>query len=68
MIDPIRIHHEDDEKRVYERHRQIEARLEHFGADNVRSMIGHGFPTTWNPIITAWLNGERVKAPEKTDA
>ena len=68
MIDPSCIHHEDDEKRVYQRHRQIEARLEHFGPDVVRAGMGHMFPTQWQPIITAWLNGERVKAPEKTDA
>ena len=60
---PICIHHADTDQEAYNRHKQIEDRLEHFGADQVRAMIGHGFPTEWNPIITAWLKGDRVEAP-----
>lgn len=59
-MDPIRIHHQDTPLEAHERHRQIEERLEHFGADQVRAMMGHGFPTEWNPIIVAWLNGQRL--------
>lgn len=61
-IEPIRIHHADTEADVLARHEQIERRLDELGAETVKSMIGHGFPTTWNPIITAWLNGGRVNA------
>ena len=65
----IRIRHQDDDDEAYARHKQIEEKLEEHGADAVRAMLGHGFPTEWNPIIIAWLKGDRLgPKPEKKAA
>jgi hypothetical protein len=61
MIAPIRIHPMDTEAEVRARHAQIEARLEELGADQVRSMLGHGLPEGWGPIVLAWLKGDRLQ-------
>ena len=60
MKDPIRIRAQDSEAEARKRHADIEQVLDYHGAEQVRSMVGHGFPTNWNPIITAWLNGDRL--------
>ena len=63
-IEPISIFHGDDEAATRTRHEDIIKRLESFGPDQVRIMIGQGFPTQWNPIILAWLRGDTLKAAE----
>jgi hypothetical protein len=71
MTKPIRIFHGDDDDQTRRRHEEIVKRLEHFGPEQVRAMIGHGFPTEWNPIITAWLKGDALAPAEdqkKADA
>ena len=56
----IHPHDTDDEARA--RHKRIEARLNEFGETNVRMLAGiAGFPTQWDPIIAAWLKGERLE-------
>jgi hypothetical protein len=60
-IDPIRIHASDDAAAIRYRHAQIEGRLNELGDDQVRSMLATGgLPTGWNPIIHAWLAGDRL--------
>ena len=54
----IRIHYADDDEQARKRQAHIIERLDHFGAAQVRAMIGHGFPTNWDPIIAAWLKGQ----------
>ena len=50
----------DDEARA--RHKRIEARLNELGETNVRMLAGTaGVPTQWDPIIAAWLKGERLE-------
>jgi hypothetical protein len=64
MIDPIRIHHADDESEVRARHARLEKRLDELGADEVRFLQANGkVPTQWDPIIRAWLAGDKLAAP-----
>ena len=60
-IEPIRIHHADSDEEVRARHARIERSLEAVGKETVQATLGHGFPTQWNPIISAWLRGDRLK-------
>lgn len=61
MIKPISIHHADSPAEILARHAQIEDRLEELGADEVHRLTScGGLPTQWDPIIRAWLKGERV--------
>jgi hypothetical protein len=64
--DPIRIHPQDDNMAARARHKRIEMRLDELGIDQVRTMQGHALPTNWDPIIRAWLKGERLE-DEKPD-
>jgi hypothetical protein len=64
MTQPIRIFHGDDDAAARKRHEDIVKRLEEFGPEQVRAMMGHGFPTQWNPVIVAWLKGDKLE-PEK---
>lgn len=62
-IKAIHIHHADDDEAAFRRHDEIEKRLEELGRDRVGMMLmSGGFPTGWNPIIHAWLVGERLEA------
>jgi len=63
----IQIRSQDSEAEARKRHAEIEKRLDELGAEQVRALFGHGLPTEWNPIITAWLNGGRLDSGEKTD-
>ena len=61
MKAPIFIFHGDDEAAARARQLEIEKRLDHFGPEQVRTMIGQGFPTQWTPIIMAWLKGDKLE-------
>jgi hypothetical protein len=64
MTQPIKISPLDSEDEARERHAGIEKTLDKYGPEQVRAMMGHGFPTEWNPIIAAWLKGDKLE-PEK---
>jgi hypothetical protein len=65
MIDPIRIHHADTADEIRDRHAQIEKRLDELGPDSVKTLVSvGGLPPQWQPIITTWLKGDRVKPKE----
>jgi hypothetical protein len=67
MKSPIRIHSPDTEEQAHARHLEIQKRLEELGPEAVRGMIGHGFPTQWNPIIYKWLAGEKLEEKPASD-
>lgn len=56
----IRIRSQDTDDEAWERHAAIEKRLTELGPDSVRSLMGHGLPTEWNTVISAWLAGDRL--------
>ena len=64
MTKPIRVHSIDaDDAAVRARHADIEKRLEELGPDSVRMMLLQGgLPTGWNPVIHAWLAGDKLEA------
>lgn len=64
MSDVIRIHHADSEEEALARHLRIQTRLDELGVEQVKAMMGHGFPPEWNLIVSAWVGGARVKAKE----
>jgi hypothetical protein len=68
-IKPIRIFHGDDEDGVRDRHDRIVKRLEEIGPDEVKRLAANGgFSPQWEPIIGAWLKGDKLEAkkePEK---
>lgn len=67
MSDHIQIHHLDTEEEAKARHAKIEARLDELGADEVRFLQSNGkLPTNWDPIIAAWMRGERQVAKAET--
>jgi hypothetical protein len=63
MTKPIRVHSIDaTDEAVRTRHADIEKRLEELGADRVRMMLFHGgLPNEWNPVIHAWLAGDKLE-------
>jgi len=65
---PIRIHYADDDAQARTRHEEIIGRLEFFGPEQVRTMMGQGFPSQWDPIIVAWLNGDKLEAEKAETA
>jgi hypothetical protein len=68
-IAPIRIFHGDDDDGIRDRHERIVKCLEALGPDEVKRVAAiSGFPTQWEPIIGAWLRGDKLEAkkePEK---
>ena len=66
MKTPIRIHPNDTDEAAKYRHRRIEKRLEELGHDQVQAMLNRGgLPTNWDPIIVAWLKGDKLEDEEK---
>ena len=66
MKTPIRIHPNDTDEAAKDRHRRIEKRLEELGHDQVQAMLNRGgLPTNWDPIIVAWLKGDKLEDEEK---
>ena len=66
MKTPIRIHPSDTDEAAKDRHRRIEKRLEELGHDQVQAMLNRGgLPTNWDPIIVAWLKGDKLEDEEK---
>ena len=67
IIDPIRIHYADSEDEVRARHARLEKRFDELGPEEVRFLQGNGkIPVEWDPIIRAWLAGNKLNDP-KTD-
>lgn len=65
MKTPIRIHPNDTDEAAKDRHRRIEKRLEELGHDQVQAMLNRGgLPTNWDPIIVAWLKGDKLEDEE----
>ena len=64
MTQPIRIHHADTDEEARARHERIQARLEELGSGTVERMQGRDLPTQWNPIIRAWLKGDKLEDEE----
>lgn len=62
----IHVHPTDDDAAAKRRQEQICERLDQLGASQVRSMIGSGLPTNWNPIIFAWLAKGGTSTQEQT--
>lgn len=61
-IDPITIWSLDDPAAVRCRHADIESRLNVLGSEEVNFLRANGkLPPHWDPIIAAWLRGERLK-------
>jgi hypothetical protein len=67
MSGVIRIFHGDTEEEAQARHLRIQTRLDELGAEQVKAMMGHGFPTEWNPIVGAWIAGQRIEAKKESD-
>lgn len=67
MTKPVKIHAGDAlDDDVRKRHADIEKRLEELGVDRVKMLLlSGGLPTNWNPIIHAWLAGDKLEAKEK---
>lgn len=63
-IAPIKVsglHQTADQVRKH--HADIEQRLEELGRERVGiMMVTGGLPTEWNPIVHAWLAGDRLKS------
>lgn len=62
-IAPIKVSgiHKTDED-VRRHHADIEKRLEEMGRERVGiAMVTGGMPTEWNPIVHAWLAGDKLE-------
>jgi hypothetical protein len=68
-IKPIRIFHGDTEDGVRDRHERVVMRLDLIGPDEVKRLAANGgFPPQWDPIIGAWLRGDKLEAKKEEKA
>ncbi len=69
MKDPIKIHPQDNEEAARARHGKIESRLNDLGEAEVRRLsTTGGLPPQWDPLIGAWLKGDRLEDEKKPEA
>lgn len=62
MTKHITIHAPDTDAEARARHARIEARLNELGEPEVRRLSATGgLAPQWEPIVRAWLNGERLE-------
>lgn len=66
MVQPLRVHAVDKtEAEVRARHAEIEATLAQMGPQQVQMLLlTGGIPTEWNPIVHAWLKGDKLDPEE----
>jgi len=68
QIDPIIIWGLDDPAAARARHVMIEERLNVLGVEEVNFLRANGkLPPHWDPIIAAWLRGERLGPDKDSD-
>jgi hypothetical protein len=67
MTKPVRISGVDvTDEDVRARHAEIEGRLENMGLAKVKIMFERGgFPTEWNPILLAFMAGDKLEKETK---
>ena len=67
MTNPIRISAVDvTDEAVRARHEDIEQRLSNMGLAKVKILFERGgFPTEWNPIILAFVAGDKLEKETK---